>query len=121
MQVFFHKYGGLTFIIGRFIPFGFRLAMFFGAGIFKFRYLRFVLTDLVASFIWTGCIFTLFYQFGSNTDQIMDKWIFSLPILALAGLLYVFIRRKRKRYEISTNDTFANKDSFSSSVPNDKL
>lgn len=94
IQSFFHKYGGLTFVVGRFIPFGFRLAMFIGAGMFKFRYLRFVLIDLVASFIWTICIFSLFYQFGSNTDQIKEKWIFFLPIIALLGLLYVFTRRK---------------------------
>jgi membrane protein DedA with SNARE-associated domain len=120
VQGFFHKYGAMTFIVGRFIPFGFRLAMFIGAGIFKFHYIRFVLTDLLASFVWTTCVFTLFYHFGANTDQIKEKWIYLLPVIALAGIIYLFIRLKRKRYAISTNDHIANKDSFSSSVSDDE-
>lgn len=120
IQQFLHRYGSLTFIVGRFIPFGFRLAMFIGAGIFKYRYLRFVFTDLLASCIWTSCVFTVFYHFGANTNQIKDKLVFLIPLFAFVGLLYLFIRLRRKRYAISTNDTIVNKDSLSSGVSNDK-
>lgn len=121
VQGFFLRYGPLTFIIGRFIPFGFRLAMFIGAGIFKYRYPTFVIADLIASFIWTSCIFTLFYNFGQHANIIKDKLGIAVAALLLISLVVLTLYLIRKRYASSTNDTIANKDSASSSLSDDEL
>jgi membrane-associated protein len=121
VQNFFVRYGPLTFIVGRFIPFGFRLAMFIGAGIFKYRYPTFIFADLVASFIWTSCIFTLFYNFGQHAHVIKDKIVYVLALLFLIGLVVLTIHLIRKRYALPTNNTIADKDSTSSSLSDDEL
>lgn len=120
VQNFLHKYGPLTFIIGRFIPFGFRLAMFIGAGIFKFRYATLVLTDLVASFIWTSCVFTIFYHFGQNTGWIKEKFIFLLPLAMIFILIYIHIQLRRKCNAVPTDNHILNEDPISSRLPEDE-
>ncbi len=120
MQGFFTQYGPLTFIVGRFVPFGFRLAMLMGAGLFKLRYRTFVLSDLVASFIWTSCIFSLFYYFGQHAHFIKEKIAYIAAILAACALVFLTIRLTRKRYAIPSNVDLSNEDSAGSSVPNNE-
>ncbi|MFZ4772370.1 MAG: DedA family protein [Chlamydiia bacterium] len=121
MQGFFDRYGAITFIVGRFIPFGFRLVMFLGAGLFKFRYRTFVLADLIASFIWTGCMFSLFFYFGQHAHFIKEKIVYIVATLAIVGVLVLTLRLIRKRYAISTNADLVDKDPASARVPNDEL
>jgi membrane-associated protein len=120
IQSFFQKYGPMTFIVGRFIPFGFRLAMFLSAGLFKYRYPLFVIADLVAAFIWTSCAFTLFYYFGQNASIIKEKMVYIIAILSILGVIFFTIRLIRKRYAKSSNPDLANTGTISTSIYKDE-
>ncbi|MBS0628207.1 MAG: DedA family protein [Verrucomicrobia bacterium] len=73
MQIFYQKYGVWTFIIGRFIPFGVRNALFMTSGMSKMPFRRFIMLDAVACFIWLSLSFSLFFQLGQNFETLWEK------------------------------------------------
>jgi len=70
VKKFYRKYGMLVFIVGRFIPFGVRNALFMTSGISKMSFKRFMLLDAPACLLWVTVSFTLFYRLGNNFDLI---------------------------------------------------
>tara|TARA_R110002072_G_scaffold64203_1_gene159063 strand:- start:37453 stop:38049 length:597 start_codon:yes stop_codon:yes gene_type:complete len=96
VNAFYNKYGVITLILGRFIPFGIRNVLFFTAGLGKMNALKFSLSDLLACTISCATFFYLYFTFGESVIEIVKKGnlvIFGIFILALSGY-YV---RKRKR------------------------
>ncbi len=94
---YFKRYGRLTLIIGRFIPFGVRNAMFLTAGLSKMDFVKFALADLLACTISVATYFYLYYQYGEAViDSIKEAniVIFVIAILAAAG--YWMYRRQQK-------------------------
>ena len=94
---YYRKYGGLTLIIGRFIPFGVRNGLFLAAGLGKMSFKKFLTFDFVACTITVSLYFYLYYHFG----EIMLSWVkkgnyilFGLTILAVS---YFFILRKKSK------------------------
>lgn len=71
MKMFYHKYGLLSFIIGRFIPGGVRNALFMSSGLTKMPFPLFVFRDFVGALIATGTIFYLGYIFGANYHAVL--------------------------------------------------
>ena len=66
MHHYLDKYGIVTYIIGRFIPFGVRNTLFFTSGFFNLSLKDFIIYDLVSSLISVNTLFFLFYQFGED-------------------------------------------------------
>lgn len=67
---FYSKYGVVTLILGRFIPFGVRNALFFTAGLGKMNAVKFALSDLLACTISCVTFFYLYYTFGESGIEI---------------------------------------------------
>lgn len=79
---FFEKYGGLTIIIARFIPFVRTFAPFF-AGVGRMSYGHFLAYNIIGGVAWV-CSFTLAgYLFG-NLPIVQDN--FSLVIMFIIGI-----------------------------------
>jgi len=92
MQAFYQKYGIWAFILGRFIPFGARNALFMTTGMSRIPFLRFAFFDSIACFIWVSLFFTLFFHLGQNFEKLwfyaktFNTYIFigfSIAVIAL--------------------------------------
>ena len=102
IHAYYEKYGVITLILGRFIPFGVRNGLFLTAGLGQMNFLKFLLADLLACTISTITFFTLYYNFGKAVvSYVMEAnvVIFGLAAVLVGG--YVLFRRKRKNAEAS--------------------
>jgi len=97
VSAYFERYGILTLIIGRFIPFGVRNAMFLTAGLSKMDFVKFALADLLACTISVATYFYLYYQYGEAViDSIKEANIVIFVIALLAAAGYWVYRRQQK-------------------------
>lgn len=95
---FFEKYGVLTLVIGRFIPFGVRNAMFITAGITKMSPLKFMLGDLLACIISCSTYFYLYYTYGEAVVEVVKKGnIVIFSVFALASVGYLVKKKMKKK------------------------
>ncbi|NOR79573.1 MAG: DedA family protein, partial [Methyloprofundus sp.] len=95
ISTYYEKYGVITLILGRFIPFGVRNALFLTAGLGKMNFIKFALSDLLACTISSVSFFTLYYYYGENVIAYIKQGnmvVFSLAFILLA----VFWYRKKK-------------------------
>jgi len=96
---FYQKYGILTLLIGRFIPFGVRNALFLTAGLGKMNAVKFAVSDFTACVISCTFFFWLYYSNGESVVSLVKKGnIVLFSVFALAITLYVIrnILKKRK-------------------------
>lgn len=94
---FYEKYGIVTLILGRFIPFGVRNGLFLTAGLGKMKFLKFSLSDLLACTISTVFFFTLYYHYGNTVIEYVKQGniiVFSIATIALG--IYLIRKRRRK-------------------------
>lgn len=94
---YYERFGVLTLILGRFIPFGVRNALFITAGLGKMNFTKFALSDLLACTISTAVFFPLYYFFGTTVIEYVKKGniiIFSTAAIVALVLLW---RKKRKK------------------------
>lgn len=100
VRVFYEKRGLLTLLIGRFIPFGVRNVIFMSSGISKIPFKRFALYDLLACFVWSSTLFSLFYYASQNYQTLygymktFNILIFSLFAVAVIG--FIWYKRRKK-------------------------
>lgn len=95
IHAFYQKYGVITLILGRFIPFGVRNALFLTAGLGKMNFIKFALSDLLACTISTISFFTLYFHYGESVIiyiQQANSIVFTLAFIALGIFWY---RKKR--------------------------
>lgn len=100
IQKYYKKYGTLTLIIGRFIPFGIRNALFVTAGIGKMRLLKFLLIDGIACLISNAALFSLTFFCGRHYSYILKSVniiLFALFAIALVG--FIWYKKRRKNVE----------------------
>lgn len=93
---FYEKYGILTLILGRFIPFGVRNALFISAGLAKMNAVKFALSDFVACTISSVFFLWLYTTFGESVIDAVKKGnmvIFSIAIVV--ALVFFFKKRKK--------------------------
>ena len=98
---FYCRYGLLTLIIGRFIPFGVRNCLFMTAGISKMPFLSFVWKDAIACTLSTATIFSAAYHFGKNYQsliKILHQYQLFLIIIITLSLITLFIIRYRYKF-----------------------
>ena len=95
ISAYYQKYGVVTLIIGRFIPFGVRNALFLTAGLGKMNFIKFALSDLLACTISSISFFSLYYYYGESVIAYIKQGniVFFSLLLVLLG---VFWYRKKK-------------------------
>ncbi len=100
IQAYYKKYGTLTLVIGRFIPFGIRNALFVTAGLGKMRLLKFLIIDGVACLLSNTALFTLTYFCGRHYTYIF-KFIHIIVFVCFAIALggYLLYKKRRKNAE----------------------
>ena len=87
---FYEKYGGITLVAGRFMPFVRTFAPFV-AGVAQMTRSRFIFYDVVGAVLWVGGLTTAGYLFGNipwikaNLDKIIWSAIFIPGALVLVG------------------------------------
>lgn len=94
---FYEKYGGITLVVARFMPFVRTFAPFV-AGVARMGRGKFVLYDVLGGLLWVGGLVTLGYFFGNIpvVKQHLEKVIWALIIVPSAISLIGAWRAKRK-------------------------
>lgn len=70
VQAFYQKRGPIALVLGRFIPFGVRNALYMSSGMSKLPFARFALWDGLACLLWSVLSFSLYYAVGKNIDTL---------------------------------------------------
>ncbi len=97
---YYAKYGFLTLMVGRFIPFGVRNGLFLTAGLGKMPFGRFLLSDGIACLLSNTVLFSLAYTVGKNYDALITTLktfnIFLFSAFAVAIIGFIWYKRKKK-------------------------
>jgi membrane protein DedA with SNARE-associated domain len=87
MRRFYERRGLLALVVGRFIPFGVRNALFMSTGMSKLPFFTFVLRDALACSLWATVSFSSFYLLGQHLDLLWHyAKTFNLVIFTLFGV-----------------------------------
>lgn len=70
IEQYYKRYSWLTFIIGRFIPFGFRNCLFLTAGLSKMPFKSFALKDGIAAALWSFVVYSGLYKLVTKVTDI---------------------------------------------------
>lgn len=92
---FYEKYGIVTLIFGRFIPFGVRNGLFLTAGLGKMNFTKFALSDLLAATISCSVYFTLYYKMGETVIDFVKKGNIILFGVAIVVVTVLMIKKKK--------------------------
>jgi len=96
IEWYYERYGVLTLLVGRFIPFGIRNCLFATAGIGKMRFWKFLVADGIACLASNATLFTLAYFCGKNCSyfvKYVNIVIFSLFFIAL--ITFIWYKRNK--------------------------
>ena len=95
-HAFYEKYGGVTIVAARFMPFMRTFAPFV-AGVAQMNRARFMLFDVAGGALWVGGIITIGYFFGNFpwVKLHLDKIIWTM--ILIPGLLVLYGAWKAKR------------------------
>ena len=94
---FYEKYGPLTLLLGRFIPFGVRNGLFLTAGLSKMRFLKFALSDLAAATITCGLYFWLYFTYGKAMIEVIKQSNVVIFFVAVVGVSFVVWKKRQAR------------------------
>ena len=95
-QAFYDKYGGVTIIIGRFVPIIRTFAPFL-AGVAGMSYRRFLSYNLVGGCLWIGLLVYAGYLFG-NIRWVKDNLsliVIGIVVVSLIPAVSTFVRERR--------------------------
>ena len=95
-QRFYDKYGGVTIIIGRFVPIIRTFAPFL-AGVAGMRYRRFLSFNVVGAIAWIASLTYAGYIFGNIpwVKQNLTLIVFGIVIVSLMPAITTFLRARR--------------------------
>jgi len=102
IKQYYEKYGVLTLLVGRFIPFGFRNCLFATAGMGKMRFTKFLIADGIACLLLNAALFSIAYFCGKNCSYLvryLNITIFATFVIALIALFWY-----KKSKTISSTD-----------------
>ncbi len=104
---FYTKYGVLTLLFGRFIPFGVRNFLFMSAGMVRMNFLKFIIIDGIACLLSNVIWFTIAYSLAENYQVVLAymKRVNIVVFVTFALLVLVFVGYKFYRKRKSTNQT----------------
>jgi len=94
ISAYYQKYGVVTLILGRFIPFGVRNALFLTAGLGKMNFIKFALSDLLACTISSISFFSLYYYYGESVIDYIKQGNMVLISLVFVMLGVYWYRKK---------------------------
>lgn len=103
-HAFYEKYGGITIIAARFMPF-LRTFAPFVAGVARMTRAKFTFYDITGGALWVGGIITIGYFFGNipwvkaHLDKIIWAMIFGPGLLVLVGALRARMKAKSPAQE----------------------
>lgn len=106
IQHFYKRYGFWTLLVGRFIPFGIRNALFITAGLGKMPFGRFILADGLACITSNSILFFFAYKMGQNYEALLNglKWfnmgLFTLFAVTVIGVIWY--KKKTRKQKSST-------------------
>lgn len=104
-HMFFEKYGGITIVIARFVPFVRTIAPFL-AGVGQMNYSHFLFYNVIGGVGWV-CTFVLGGYFFGNLPIIHDNFslvIILIVILSLAGVFSLILGTVRSSRAPGTGD-----------------
>lgn len=97
---YYEKYGFLTLIVGRFIPFGARNVLFLTAGLGQMPFKKFILSDGIACALSNTVLFTLAYMVGKNYEVLLSGLkIFNISLFSafiVSIIAFIWYKRKKK-------------------------
>ena len=101
-HAFYEKYGGITIVAARFMPFMRTFAPFV-AGVAQMNRARFMLFDVLGGALWVGGIITIGYFFGNFpwVKAHLDKIIWAM--ILIPGLVIIFGAWKARRTTTAIN------------------
>lgn len=91
---FYNRFGVATLILGRFIPFGVRNALFLTAGLGKMNAIKFAISDFVACTISCVFFFWLYFTYGESVIDLVKRGNMILFALFAATALGWFVHKK---------------------------
>lgn len=97
INYFFKKYGVLTLIFGRFIPFGVRNALFVSAGLGDMNAVKFALSDLLACTISVVTYFYIYFHFGEIAIEYVKKSNYVIGAAAVIFVIFLIFKKKMAR------------------------
>jgi len=91
VKMFYIRYGIITLMVGRFIPFGVRNALFMTAGLARMNQIVFVIVDFFTVLISCSIYFTLYYRYGEEVIQVTKRFgiVIFATVLVILGLYLV--------------------------------
>jgi len=97
-QAFYDKFGGVTIIIGRFIPIIRTFAPFL-AGVAGMTYRRFLSYNVVGGVMWIGLLVYAGYLFGNIpwVKQNLSLIVIGIVVVSLIPAVSTFISERRRR------------------------
>ena len=96
-QAFYDKYGGVTIIIGRFVPIIRTFAPFL-AGVAQMSYPRFLSYNVIGGFLWIASLVYAGYLFG-NIPWVKDNLSFiviGIVVVSLIPVATTFLKERRE-------------------------
>ena len=102
-HAFYEKHGGVTIIVGRFLPFV-RTFVPFVAGVADMTYPKFALYNVIGAMIWVGGLTTLGYFIGNLPWVQANFSIVTLAMIIVPGLpaVFEFLRHTVFRRRVSS-------------------
>lgn len=95
-QAFYDRYGGVTIIIGRFIPIIRTFAPFL-AGVARMSYRRFLSYNLIGGCLWITLLVYAGYLFGNIpwVKENLSKIVIAIVVVSLLPAITTFINERR--------------------------
>ena len=100
LEGFYRRYGLLTLVIGRFIPFGIRNCLFMTTGMCRASFKTFIWRDALACSVWVSVCFFAFYNLGQSYEILLQKVktlnLFIFLAFGVTGIAFVCYKKYRK-------------------------
>ncbi len=103
---YFEKWGLLTLMIGRMIPFGFRNGIFMTAGAGRMPFYRFLISDGISCLIFSSVVFWLSFHAGTGSGgEGVEAWLSRIGLITLlvvsCGASFFLLRSFRSKKGMS--------------------
>lgn len=100
LHTYYERFGVFTFIIGRFIPCGFRNALFMSAGMGKMPFLTFISRDFFAALLSSVVLYSIGFQSAAHYQELFTFFqsyskLFFLTLF-ISITLFLLIRNRKK-------------------------